>query len=141
MTTNYSLFYEQPGAIKIFNTYRNHWCGRYFQEAGLKVLPNINTGTGADLDYSFIGMPKHAPTIAIQLLSGSKSINDILEYRANLKRMMNTLLPDSLLVYVGRHWEEILDGVVPAGCRLTVIKSRQVRRMELYPTKKAKLGA
>jgi len=139
---NFSLFSDAPAAVRIFNSYRNHWCGRFMQESGIRVIPNISSGNKGEWEAFEAPIPRHAPTIALQMITGGA--RDKATYssaRADLGRLIAKLLPDSLLVYMGKHAPEILDGAIPSTCTLIPVKSRQVRRMELYPQRKAKLAA
>ena len=47
-----------PHVTQIFNHYRKHWCGRYFQENGIKVIPTIRCSTDErSLEWYLDGEP------------------------------------------------------------------------------------
>src|SRR5437016_6119311 len=39
---DFSLWADAPLAEQLWNTYRTRWMGRYWQEAGIPVIPNLN---------------------------------------------------------------------------------------------------
>lgn len=39
LSPDFSPYTDMPKATKIFNVYRNRWCGRYYQTQGIKVIP------------------------------------------------------------------------------------------------------
>ena len=42
---DFSLYYNFPVALQIFNKYRNHWLGNFFSFYGISVIPNINVSS------------------------------------------------------------------------------------------------
>lgn len=57
---DFSMYYNFPVALQIFNKYRNHWLARYFSFYDAKVIPNINVSTPECWEWSFIGYPKNS---------------------------------------------------------------------------------
>lgn len=66
MTPNFSLWADEPLPYHIMAWYKTQWCGRYWQEAGFKIIPTVNWGNKKDFDFCFLGIPKNAPIVAIQ---------------------------------------------------------------------------
>ena len=65
---DFSIFYDMPFPLQVYNKYRSHWLAAYFSSHGFTVLPNVNLGTpdlfsitslgfplGSDLAFSSIG--------------------------------------------------------------------------------------
>ena len=67
LSPDFSPFADSPKAIQIFNVYRNRWCGRYWQEHGIKVIPTITIGTEELAPLFFDGIPVGG-TIAISTM-------------------------------------------------------------------------
>lgn len=54
---NFSLWTGQAQAVHIWNVYRSRWLARYFQEAGIYVIPDLNWSDRASLSFCFAGIP------------------------------------------------------------------------------------
>lgn len=61
---NYSCYDTFPAALRLWNVFRSRWVGRYAQEAGIRVMPDI-CGQPEDVSWLFDGIPQGAP-IAFQ---------------------------------------------------------------------------
>ena len=58
LSPDFSPYCDMPLATQIFNHYRKHWCGRYFQENGIKVIPTIRCSTDErSLEWYLDGEP------------------------------------------------------------------------------------
>lgn len=73
---DFSLYYNFPIALQIFNKYRNHWLACYLSFYGVSVIPNINVSTPECWDWSFLGYPLHSIV----------SFSDIGSYRSKSDR-------------------------------------------------------
>ena len=56
--SDYSLYYNFPFPLQVYNKYRNHWLACYYASFGVKVIPNISLSTPVCYDWSFLGYPK-----------------------------------------------------------------------------------
>jgi hypothetical protein len=130
ISPNYSLWSSFPAAVKIWNTYRARWVTRYFQEAGIKVIPDVNHAEEASFDYCLEGIPKNAPAISIQIQTAEKNVEEIVIRRKAIQRIINELVPDSLLLYVGLNYEPIVEGIFPSSLKVCVLQNRLQRRAE-----------
>lgn len=55
---DFSPYADMPLALQIFNHYRKHWLGRYWQEHGITVIPTIRASTDErSLDFFLDGEP------------------------------------------------------------------------------------
>ena len=64
---NYTISVDMPIALWVYAAYRSFYVARYFQEAGIKVIPDIQTGgDDAVLDVALLGIPEGAPLVAAQ---------------------------------------------------------------------------
>lgn len=55
---DFSLYYDFPKALQIYNKYRNHWLSAYYSTEGIEIIPNISLSTPECYDFTFIGYPK-----------------------------------------------------------------------------------
>ena len=67
LSPDFSPYADMPRALQIYNLYRNRWCGRYWQEHGIKVIPTFTMGNTDLFKVFCAGIPKHS-TIAISTM-------------------------------------------------------------------------
>ena len=65
-TPNFSFWMVEPLPYQIMAWYKTMWCGRYWQEAGFKVIPTLNWGNQKTWDFCFKGIPKGAPLVTCE---------------------------------------------------------------------------
>ena len=97
LSPDFSSYADMPEAIKVYNVYRNRWCGRYWQDFDIKVIPTVSWSAEADLDYCLQGIPKHS-TIAISTV-GEGRWADWKLLRSTWNRVVDTLEPETILLY------------------------------------------
>ena len=97
LSPQFSTYEDMPKVTKLYNVYRNRWCGRYWQEHGIKVIPTFAWGGDENFEWCLDGLPKHS-TIAISTMGDGRwgkfkgifSIWDVIQ---------ETLEPDTILLY------------------------------------------
>jgi len=97
LSPQFSAYNDMPLATKIYNKYRNHWCGRYWQEHDIKVIPSIVFGDDLEFDWCLDGIPKNS-TIAISTI-GDGRWGNYRGIRNFYERIVETLEPDCVLLY------------------------------------------
>ena len=107
LSPDFSPYADTPKALKVFNIYRKMWCGRYWQEHGMKVIPTITWGNDEDLEWCLTGVPKHS-TIAISTM-GEGRWADFRALKSNWQYIMDTLEPETILLY-GKDLSQELSG-------------------------------
>lgn len=106
---DFSLWAGYPLALQIFNTYRNRWLGRYFQENGICVIPTVNWSTPASYAFAFLGIPQYqVVTLRTYQLQGEERENFLGGYRA----MVEALAPSAILWFGIEYPELHDDGVI-----------------------------
>lgn len=131
VTPNFSLWANMARAEWIYSTFRARWLGRYFQEAGIKIVPDVQWSGPTSYDFCFEGIPKNAPCISVQLQTAKKSTYEKKFYRDGLRKLVEELKPQSLFVYGFDNADEILDGVLPKELHLISIVNRIIKRRKL----------
>jgi hypothetical protein len=109
ISPNFSCYDGAHKAEDIWQTYRARWLSRYFQESGLRVIPDIMLGGLANGDdvwqWRFAGIPKGCPAVSLQVQQkGGAAAQPELFYRQRhrqLLRVLDLLRPESLLLYRG----------------------------------------
>ena len=64
LTPDFSLYTDFPKALQIYNHYRKHWLGAYWQMCGIRVIPTISWSDEESYSWCFDGEPKHS-TVAV----------------------------------------------------------------------------
>ena len=67
LSPDFSPFADMPKTLQLYNMYRNRWCGRYWQEHGVNVIPTFTMGSEDLFEIFCDGIPKHS-TIAISTM-------------------------------------------------------------------------
>lgn len=121
---DYSTWSNWPFPVRLHNLYRSRWCGRYWQEAGVPVIPILQsigdsplTTDEDDLSYQFIvldSLPQEIPVAAIQVRTSEKKATD---YWAGVGAMITeaitTLRIENLVIYGGTEYAKYLSGHLP----------------------------
>lgn len=107
LSPDFSPYGDMPTATQIFNVYRNRWCGRYWQEHEIEVIPTITFGSEESLEFCLDGVPKHS-TIAISTM-GEGRWGDYKLLKKSWNKIMKKLEPDTILLY-GKDLREQLSG-------------------------------
>lgn len=97
LSPDFSPYADMPNALQIYNTYRNRWCGKYWQEHGIKVIPTFNMGNPDLFKMFCTGIPKHS-TIAISTM-GEGRWGNFEKIRAFWDTIMWQLKPETVLLY------------------------------------------
>ena len=105
LTPDFSLYLDFPRAIQIYNTYRNRWLGRFWQERGVQVIPTISWADKESFKFCFLGIPQNM-SVAISTVSVDKhTINGFMK---GFVATIETINPSTLLCY-GKILPEMLN--------------------------------
>ena len=97
LSPDFSVYYDTPKVIQLYNLYRNRWLGKYWQEHGIKVIPTFSYGD-VDLFNVFCdGIPKNS-TIAVSTM-GDGRWGKFASLKAFWETMLWKLKPDTILLY------------------------------------------
>lgn len=113
ISPNWSLWRNMPHAVMVYRTYCVRYVARYWQEMGLKVIPDINWADEASYDFCFDGIPHGAPVASIQCRTTNTGTAQFAESKKyfikGLKVALERIAPKKLLIYGGaehRKWIE-----------------------------------
>jgi len=102
---NFSMWWEHPPIVRMWQRYRSLWVARYLQEAGISVIPDIQLSP-EDGDLCWVGVPVGSH-VAIQFhtkLDEEKWGKKL----AFLHVVLEALRPERLLVYADKPgWERV----------------------------------
>ena len=102
VSPDFSLYTDFPRVLQILSCYRRQWCGRYWQERGLTVIPDVVWGDEESYDFCFLGIPKQS-TVAVSMVGVERNEDwngkeDSL-FKKGYDEMLNRLEPTTILVY------------------------------------------
>lgn len=97
LSPDFSPYSNMPRALKIYNVYRNRWCGRFWQDNGITVIPTVTWSDADSLQYCLDGIPKHS-TIAISTMGEGRRAK-WQSLRNNWDFVIDTLQPEQILLY------------------------------------------
>lgn len=110
MTPDFSTYTDFPKAIQIYNHYRKHWLGAYWQFNGMTVVPTISWSDHASYDWCFDGEPVHG-VVAVSAVGSSNSDETKRLFMDGYNEMMRRLKPVQVIFY----------GKPPAECTGNII--------------------
>ena len=97
LSPDFSPYADMPRALQLYNIYRNKWCGRYWQEHGITVIPTFTMGDTELFDVVCTGIPKHS-TIAISTMGEGRwgGFKGLFKWWDTIQ---DTLQPEKILLY------------------------------------------
>lgn len=98
ITPDFSLYYDMPLAMQLWNIYRSRAIGAWLQNNGISVIPNIRFGSPETYEIVCDGISKHS-VIAVGSLGCIKRLNYRNEFEKALLSIAQTLEPETLIVY------------------------------------------
>lgn len=121
---DFSQYTDMPNAMKIYNHYRKHWLGAYWQMHGIHVIPTICWSDEKSYEWCFDGEPTNS-IISISSV-GTQSRKESRElFAQGCREAIKRLKPQQILWY-GKCPEEFDWNVV----RIEPYYEQIVRRME-----------
>lgn len=97
-TPDFSTYTDFPKAVQIYNHYRKHWLGAYWQEAGIRVIPTISWSDRDSYEWCFTGEPE-GYTVAVSSVGtqGSRETRQL--FMDGYREMMARLQPSRIVMY------------------------------------------
>lgn len=97
-TPDFSLYVDMPVALQIYNCYRKHWLGAYWQAHGIHVIPTLCWSDQSSFAWCFNGNPKGAivsiPSVGTQ---NNKQAQDA--FAVGCREAIKWLAPAQILWY------------------------------------------
>lgn len=133
---------EESRVLSLWSLYRSRWLARYFQEAGLKLIPEVTWAAGDEdflTKYVLATMPKKIPLLCIQVQTIDADSPLYADYIRQLQLTLDTIQPKDLLIYHGKQGKELFDnGQVKFNGRIKFLQSRLYRLGDQAKQKKRK---
>lgn len=110
-TPDFSTYTDFPKVMQIYNHYRKHWLGAYWQQNGITVIPTISWSDIASFEWCFDGEPKGS-TVAISSVGTQLNKESRKLFIDGYNEMLARLQPTLIYFY----------GNVPDECRGNIIR-------------------
>lgn len=105
MTPDFSLFSDYPRAVQIYNHWRKHQLGAYWQRLGIAVIPSISWADRDSFSWCFDGEPEGS-TVAVSSVGAMKNKDARRLFIDGYHEMMIRLQPEKIIFF----------GAVPDEC-------------------------
>lgn len=105
LTPDFSMFTDYPKAVQIYNHWRKHLLGAYWQSIGIRVYPSICWSDHESYDWCFDGEPVGG-TIAVSSVGTQKNKDARKLFMDGYREALVRLKPEKVLFF----------GDVPDGC-------------------------
>jgi hypothetical protein len=95
---DFSLYTDHPKALQLFNHYRKHWLGAYWESKDIKVIPTICWSDSSSFEWCFDGEPKE---IIVAISTKGTQGNPLSKERflAGYNQMLKRLNPIKILLF------------------------------------------
>ena len=87
LSPDYSIFTNMPIALQILSVFKNRWCGAYWQEKGLNVIPTVSWGDERSFDFCFDGIEEGAIVAVCTYYREDAEKEFMLGYNEMMKRI------------------------------------------------------
>ena len=96
---DFSPYGDMPLVLQLYNHYRKHWIGRYFQEHGITVIPTIRSSTdNRSMNFYLDGEPTYS-IVMISSMWATTSEEMKQAFLKEYRHMMKKLNPSKVFVY------------------------------------------
>lgn len=119
ISPDYSLYKDMPRSLQIMNVFKSHWCGAYWQNLGLTVIPNVSWSDVASFDFCFDGLEKGS-IVAVGMI-GCKHCKHA--FMCGYNEMLNRIDPKAVICF-GKPFLEMRGNIIS----IDYMSSRRVNR-------------
>lgn len=116
ITPDFSLYRDMPLIMQYWNIYRSRAIGRWLQDNGIPVIPNVRWGDYRSSSICCLGVPKKG-TIAIGSHGNIRIKEDRKHFISGLEKVISILTPKTIIVY-GTAPEYIFDKYIDNGIEI-----------------------
>lgn len=110
---DFSTYTDFPRAVQIYNHYRKHWLGAYWQEHGITVIPTISWSDYSSFDWCFDGEPVGGMVAVSSVGTQNNPVTQEL-FITGYREMMDRLEPSTVIMY-GNVPDECYGNIVRVG--------------------------
>jgi len=142
LTPNFSMLADRPRIERRTAVHAARWAGRYMQEAGIKIVPDINFADRSDFEFCLLGIPPEPPLVAVEIQSSSKAEATQRLLADGLKIIEDRLKPQGWLFYGSEKARPIVKSYgLSAPHHFVVNRSQVAREGRLNRQRESETGA
>ena len=97
MSPDFSMYRDMPLALQLYNHYRKHWLGQFWQTRGAVVIPTISWSDSASWDFCFDGEPRGG-IVAVSTVGVKRDKEAFGLFSAGWSEMLDRLAPKRVIV-------------------------------------------
>jgi len=95
MTPDFRMDWTAALPLQILNTFRTRWCGWYWQQHGMTVIPTVSWSDERSYDFCFSGLPEDS-VLAVSTV-GCRDKQE--QFIAGFNQMLARLNPEVVICY------------------------------------------
>jgi len=95
LTPDFSCYFDMPLALQLHSTFKNRWCGAYWQSQGLNVIPAVGWGEAASFAFCFDRV-EPGSVVAISTYCREEYKR---EFMLGYDRMLEVINPSAIICY------------------------------------------
>ena len=95
---DFSTYLNFPKAMRVYNTFRNRWLTRFWQDRGLTVVPEVGWGLKDSWDWCFDGLPQGS-IVSVSNIGSMDSAEKRKNFKEGYNEMLKRLQPKEVLFY------------------------------------------
>ena len=95
LSPEFSLYWDMPKAVQIYNTFKNRWCGAFWQKMGKIVIPTVCCAGEESCDFCFDGI-EEGSVVAISTYRREQYKQEILR---SYNKMLEVIKPTAIIIY------------------------------------------
>ena len=118
------MYGDFPNAVSIFNHYRKQWCGAYWQDNGIDVIPTIGWVFEDSFQWCLDGIP-HDSLICVSTVGAFADKSYRKGWVEGFHRCLDILTPKKVLFY-GKLYPEI---DIPDGIEYSVAVNQNTKTL------------
>lgn len=101
LSPDFSMYIEMNRTLKLYNTFRNRWCGAYLASKGIKVISTVNWGNEDTFDFCFDGIPKGSiVAVSTYMVREHNNHSDQKEFfMKDYNEMLRRIEPSKIICY------------------------------------------
>ena len=98
---------DMPILLQMYSTFKNRYCGAYFQSLGIKVIPTISWSDERSFEFCFDGIEKGC-IVAVSTHGNHKCKS---EFLLGYQKMLEKIEPSAIICY-GKPFKEMTGNIV-----------------------------
>ena len=96
LSPEFSLYWDMSKALQIYRTFKNRWCGAYWQKQGMKVIPTVCCAGENSYDFCFDGI-ELGSVVAVSTYCREEYKQ---EFMKSYNKMLEVIKPTGIICYV-----------------------------------------